>query len=129
MTLAACGGGGEQATAPTTQPGQQAPPGETTTAPSASARAPVTIEETEFRLSHSTPRVRPGTVRLRAVNRGRAVHALEVHAPSGEVETRELQPGQSQTLSLNLDRAGRYEMYCPVGNHKEMGMDGAVVVG
>jgi hypothetical protein len=26
-------------------------------------------------------------------------------------------------------QAGRYELYCPVGNHKEMGMEGTLSVG
>jgi uncharacterized cupredoxin-like copper-binding protein len=29
---------------------------------------------------------------------------------------------------VKLDKPGRYEMYCPVGNHKEQGMEGTVVV-
>ena len=120
LVLAGCGGG----EAADTQPRPQ-----TTKAPGPAATGgPVTIGETEFRLTPANPRVTAGTVQFRAVNRGGAVHALEVEGPSGDVETRELQPGESQTISVKLDKPGRYVMYCPVGNHKDRGMEGTVIV-
>jgi plastocyanin len=123
LVLAGCGGGEGGAT------GTQPPPPQTTKAPGAAATGgPVTIGETEFKLTPANPQVKAGTVQFKAVNRGGVVHALEVEGPSGEVETRELQPGQTQTISVKLDKPGRYEMYCPVGNHKEQGMEGTVVV-
>ena len=123
LVLAGCGGGDGDA-AKTQPPGPR-----TTQAPgTAAAGGPVTIGETEFTLTPANPRVKAGTVQFKAVNRGGAVHALEVEGPSGEVETRELQPGQSQTISVKLDKPGRYEMYCPVGNHKDQGMEGTVIV-
>ena len=36
-------------------------------------------------------------------------------------------PGQSGTLKANL-APGKYEFYCPIGNHKEMGMKGEITV-
>jgi uncharacterized cupredoxin-like copper-binding protein len=125
VAVGACGGDGEQArTTPATQP-----PTQTATTPATGGTAAtVTIRETEWKLTPTTPTVQQGTVRFRAVNAGDVVHALEIEGPSGEVETRELQPGESQSISVNLDRAGRYVIYCPVGNHRELGMEGAVIV-
>lgn len=89
---------------------------------------PLRVRLREWRLDPATLRAPRGTVRIRAINRGRVVHALEVEGPSGEVETRELQPDERQTITVKLDRPGRYVMYCPVGNHRERGMRGTVIV-
>ncbi len=36
-------------------------------------------------------------------------------------------PGSSGTLTVDL-KPGTYEFYCPVANHKEMGMEGEITV-
>lgn len=93
------------------------------------AQSTVRISETDFKLDPKFPKVRkPGTVRFIAKNDGRTVHALEVEGPSGEAETKEIQPGESAELTVDLGEAGTFTMYCPVGNHREMGMDGKVFV-
>jgi len=61
-------------------------------------------------------------------NAGETVHALEVEGPGGEVETDRIKPGSSTTLNADLDEAGRYEWYCPVGDHKDRGMKGEITV-
>jgi plastocyanin len=91
--------------------------------------ANVPISETDFRLDPSTLSIdQPGTVRFRVTNDGETVHALEVEAPGGEVETENIQPGKSATLVAELVEAGTFVMYCPVGNHRELGMEGKVEV-
>ena len=57
------------------------------------------------------------------------MHALEVEGPSGEVETEDLQPGDSADLDVDLSEPGEYEIYCPVDDHKGMGMEGTITVG
>lgn len=89
----------------------------------------VTILETEYKLSPSDPTVKAGTVGFEVRNRGGVPHALEVEGPSGEVETETLQPGQSETITVDLSEPGRYVMYCPIDNHRELGMEGEVIVG
>jgi uncharacterized cupredoxin-like copper-binding protein len=39
-----------------------------------------------------------------------------------------LQPGQSATLKVKLSKAGSYTWYCPIDNHKQMGMVGKITV-
>lgn len=104
--------------------------GTTETTPAATGDAVTTVEvrETEFEISPGNPRVpRAGVIAFDVRNDGQAVHALEVHAPAGEVETEELQPGDSETIKVELP-AGTYEWYCPVGDHEERGMRGEVTV-
>jgi uncharacterized cupredoxin-like copper-binding protein len=57
-------------------------------------------------------------------------HALEVESESEDLEeeTDDIAPGGSAELTVEL-AAGEYELYCPIGNHKEQGMEGRLVVG
>jgi plastocyanin len=99
-----------------------------TRAPAPAANVP--ISETDFRLDPSRVDLdQPGKVRFAVTNDGKTVHALEVEGPEGEVETDDLQPGKSATLVAELGEPGSFVMYCPVANHRELGMEGKVVVG
>jgi plastocyanin len=98
--------------------------------PTQGAVATVDVKETDFKLDPAKPRVsRTGVVTFKVTNNGQVEHNLEVEAPSGEEELPEnIKPGESATLNVNLDDPGRYEWYCPVANHKELGMKGEIVV-
>jgi uncharacterized cupredoxin-like copper-binding protein len=90
----------------------------------------IEISLTDFALEPSQVSVEePGTYTFRAVNDGQTVHALEVEGNGVEEETAELQPGDSAELTVELTEAGDYELYCPVGNHRDMGMEGSLQVG
>ena len=82
----------------------------------------------EFAIEPSTIEVDPGSYTFRVTNDGGAVHALEIEGPSGEEETAELASGESAELNVDLED-GEYEMYCPVGDHRERGMEGTITVG
>lgn len=71
----------------------------------------------------------PGTYTFRAVNDGQTVHALELEGHGVEEETEDIQPGETAELTVELTEAGDYELYCPVDDHRGMGMEGTVVVG
>jgi uncharacterized cupredoxin-like copper-binding protein len=62
-------------------------------------------------------------------NDGQVTHNLEVEGPNGEQELpSDLAPGDSGTLTVDLSKPGTYEFYCPVDNHKQMGMEGEITV-
>ena len=44
------------------------------------------------------------------------------------VETPTIQSGQEATAEFTADKAGTFEYYCGVGNHRQMGMKGTLVV-
>ena len=89
----------------------------------------VKISETEFKLDPADAKVgKTGKVTFKVRNDGKIVHALEVEGPGDEAETDSIDPGKSATLTVDLSKAGTYEMYCPIGNHKAMGMEGKVIV-
>jgi uncharacterized cupredoxin-like copper-binding protein len=88
----------------------------------------IRIEETEFKLQPAEVTLdKPGTYVFKAVNSGNTIHALEVEGEGIEEETEEIEPGQSAQLKVKL-KAGTYELYCPVGGHKEEGMEGTLTV-
>lgn len=86
------------------------------------------ISETDFELTPSTVTIdKAGTYAFEATNDGQTDHALEIEGEGVEAETETLAPGESGSVTVDLE-AGTYEMYCPVGNHKDLGMEGEVSV-
>lgn len=92
------------------------------------ADTPPRLEATEFEFSPAEITVQPGEHEFQIVNRGEVEHALEIHTPGGEVETDRVAPGDSATVIADLSEAGTYELYCPVGDHRQRGMEGSVTV-
>jgi plastocyanin len=75
--------------------------------------------------------VEPGQpLRVTLVNRGSVPHNLEFELPTGEVELEQnLPPGERRTLELTAPREpGRYVDYRPVGEHRQRGMEGTLLV-
>jgi uncharacterized cupredoxin-like copper-binding protein len=89
----------------------------------------VKLSEAEFKIKPADPTVsKTGTVTFAVSNDGQTTHALEVEGPNGESKTSPIAPGQSANLKVDLSKAGSYEMYCPIDNHKAMGMKGEIKV-
>jgi len=89
----------------------------------------VDLTATDFKFDPSEPAVKSGEVSFTLKNDGQTEHSLEIEDVDGEdVEIEgDVSPGSSGTLTANL-APGSYEFYCPVGNHKEMGMTGEITV-
>lgn len=45
-----------------------------------------------------------------------------------DVNTQTIQSGQDETVEFTASEAGSFEYYCSVGNHRQMGMKGTLVV-
>jgi PQQ system protein len=100
-----------------------------TAAGSGGSAGTVKLSETEFKIDPANPAVKKaGSVTIDVKNDGQIVHALEVEGPNGEAKTQPIPGGQSAKLTVDLSKPGTYEMYCPIGNHKAMGMKGTIVV-
>jgi uncharacterized cupredoxin-like copper-binding protein len=93
----------------------------------ASGRSAVALSATEFKFTPSAVKVRSGKSTFELRNDGGAPHALEIEGNGVEEKTPVIEAGQSASLAVNL-KPGKYEMYCPVGNHRQMGMEGQVTV-
>jgi plastocyanin len=90
----------------------------------------IEIVGTEFQLEPAEVQLDdPGTYTFVLRNEGGTIHALEVEGHGVEEETGEIEAGETAELTVELPEAGEYELYCPVGNHKDEGMEGTIVVG
>ena len=110
FALAGCGGDGD---------------GETTNGTSSQT---LSISESDFTLTPSTVTVdAPGTYTFEAMNDGGVDHALEIEGNGIEERTDTIAPGESASVNVDLE-AGTYEMYCPISNHRDLGMSGEITV-
>jgi plastocyanin len=103
--------------------------GEAATDGDAGAGNALEIVLTDFAVEPPAGSLEPGTYTARVTNEGGVVHALKIDGPTGETESAQLQPGQSVELELDLGEAGEYELTCPVGDHRDRGMEASLAVG
>jgi plastocyanin len=114
LALAACGGKG----------------GTKTQAAPASGGKTIQVKETEFKLSPAKITIAStGSVTFDATNAGKIDHALEIEGNGVEQKIGAISPGSSGKLTVTLSKNGTYELYCPIDNHRAMGMQATVVVG
>ena len=67
-----------------------------------------------------------GTVTIKLVNESSTPHAVEVEGNGVEEETETITGGEVE-LSIDLE-PGEYTYYCPVGQHRQNGMEGTLTV-
>jgi len=112
LSIAACGGGS----------------GSGSTGAGSSGGGPVsgtkvTVSLTEFHVGLSQQSFKPGTYTFVVSNDGSVTHALDVTGPGlSNADTSDLSPGQKTNLTVTL-QAGSYDFFCPIGNHKQLGMN------
>ncbi|MFE6177072.1 cupredoxin domain-containing protein [Streptomyces sp. NPDC056464] len=117
--LVACGGGnGDGGGSSSPAPEQSGEPGTTQ----------VDVKMTDFKMELSETTLKAGDYTFVAKNDGDHDHALEIEGSGTEQKTRTLEPGESANLTITL-KDGTYEVYCPVDDHKGMGMKTELTVG
>jgi uncharacterized cupredoxin-like copper-binding protein len=100
-----------------------------TTAASGGEAEAVDLTATEYAFDPSNVSLdAAGKVTFTVSNKGEETHALEVEGNGVEEETESIAPGESGTLTVELE-PGEYEFYCPIDGHKDKGMEGTLVVG
>jgi plastocyanin len=115
LVLAGCGGGSE---------------GSSGSGGGGSVVRTIRVKETEFALAPGRIELsKPGRYTFTAVNDGTIDHALELEGGGVEEETEHVAPGKSASVTVDLSKSGDYEIYCPIGDHRDRGMKGMVVVG
>ena len=126
VPVAGCGGGGGDSTSADTGGATQA---STTGGGAAGGGQTIDMTAVDFKFNPSDPSVKSGNVTFNLKNDGQQPHSLEIEDVNGQDQELEgdVSPGQSGTLSVNLP-PGKYEFYCPVDSHKEMGMEGEITV-
>lgn len=126
IPVAGCGGGSDDNSSTSNAATQASTTGG---AAATGAGGTVTLTATDFKFNPLDPTVKSGDVTFTMKNDGQTTHSLEIEDVNGQDQELEgdISPGQSGTLKVNLP-PGKYEFYCPVGNHKEMGMEGEISV-
>jgi plastocyanin len=67
-----------------------------------------------------------GSVTIKLVNESDVPHAVEVEGNDVEEESETITAGETE-LTVDLE-AGEYTFYCPVGQHRQNGMEGTLTV-
>jgi plastocyanin len=106
LSLLACGGDEEEASGQT-----------------------VDVSATEYSFDPSDIQLdAAGNFTFHLTNAGNEQHALEIEGQGIEEGTDIIGGGDSADVTVDLAE-GEYEIYCPVSNHREMGMEGTLTVG
>ncbi len=98
------------------------------TASAPAAGTSVTVNEKEFSLTLSQSSFAPGKYTFVATNVGTVTHALAIQGPGvASTQTSPINPGSKANLTVTL-QAGSYELWCPIDDHKALGMDTHITV-
>ncbi|WP_084955594.1 hypothetical protein [Thermoactinospora rubra] len=90
-------------------------------------RVEVTMTEYSFDFPDRT--LKPGTYTFMLDNRGDAPHAMAIRGPGmEEAETSDRVDGGERTEFTVTLRPGRYQVWCPVGDHRQEGMETTLTV-
>ena len=129
LAMAGCGGGSDSSSSSAaTTTTEQASGGSSGGSGGGSSQS-VNVSLTDFQLTPDNPTVKAGSVTFNATNDGQTTHSLEVEGPGDEQELpSDLAPGDSGELTVDLSKPGTYEWYCPIANHRQLGMEGEITV-
>ncbi len=133
VTVAACGSSSKKASSPKAPASAAAVVKPAATAKASTAPAPkvnrVVVTESDFKISLSSTTFHAGNYTFSAKNTGKTKHALSIVGPglTNKPTSATLNPGQASDLIVPLKK-GSYELWCPISNHKALGMDVHITV-
>jgi len=91
-------------------------------APGDGAGERIRVRLVDYRIDMPTS-LRAGTYTFVIEQAGNHPHALAIQGPGVDEESDVIEPGgRSAEMTVTL-RPGTYEVWCPVGNHRAMGME------
>ena len=85
-----------------------------------------TITGTSFKFDVKEIRVKEGDMVRITFKNAQGLHDWVVDAFAAR--TRQLQAGQEETIQFVANKKGTFEYYCSVGNHRQQGMVGKLIV-
>lgn len=85
-----------------------------------------TITAGNFKFTPSNIRVKKGTAINITLNNTEGFHDLKID--EFEVATNKLSAGESDVITFVANKTGSFEYYCSIGNHRQLGMKGMIVV-
>lgn len=86
----------------------------------------LTVEGKNFSFSPSTLNVNKGDKVTIIFKNSGGMHDFVIDAYN--VKTKQIGSGEQDTVTFTADKAGNFEYYCSVGNHRAMGMTGKLTV-
>ena len=121
------GGGAKAPEATTSQEAAETPTTEALGTPNPGEVKEVLIEGDEYAFSPKTVTLFKGEkVRLTFKNTGNLPHNFMVEGL--DITTKTISSGQVDTVEFTPEEAGTYPFFCGVGGHKDLGMEGSIVV-
>lgn len=125
LPLAACGGGSDEPARAASQTVSPSPSG----ARSGSEQSTITVNGAEMSLELPQPNLRPGTYTFVFDNTGQVPHALAIKGPGADsATTKTVNGGERTEVTMALSEGG-YELWCPVGQRRELGTATTLSVG
>jgi len=79
------------------------------------------------KFTESTLSTKAGEVTVQFSNQSQLPHAVEIEGNGIEKSTKVVTGADAPALKVDL-KPGTYEYYCPVGNHRDEGMEGKLTV-
>ena len=98
----------------------------TTTTDTASAEKVFTVEGKDYSFAPSTITVSSGDKVKIIFKNTDGFHDFRIDALG--VATKKINGGETDTVEFTAGAAGSYEYYCSVGQHRQMGMKGTLIV-
>lgn len=109
------------------EPEQPAPP-EDATPPAEGEATVLTVVMVDYDLELPEAQLAPGTYTFVAEQQGEVTHALSIEGPGVSESTPWIAPGGgSEEFTVTLE-PGTYQLWCPVANHRELGMETEIEV-
>ncbi|MBI2230801.1 MAG: cupredoxin domain-containing protein [Deltaproteobacteria bacterium] len=85
------------------------------------------ITANEFSFKPSSIQVPRGEVKISVTNRGKFLHGLAIVGRDEKIGY--IESGETESLTVNFDKAGEAIFYCPQPGHRNKGMEGKLTVG
>ncbi|MFA6427678.1 MAG: cupredoxin domain-containing protein [Candidatus Magasanikbacteria bacterium] len=98
----------------------------TTSTNSENAEVSFTLDAKNFSFAPNRLEVKKGQRVSITIANGEGFHDLVID--EFNVRAPQIQTGQTATITFVADKAGEFEYYCSVGQHRQMGMKGTLVV-
>ncbi|HEV2058495.1 MAG TPA: cupredoxin domain-containing protein, partial [Solirubrobacteraceae bacterium] len=86
----------------------------------------VSISLRDFDISPERVEVTAGQVEIDVTNDGDRVHELAIRTPSGVERTGEIQPGESDSITVDLPE-GTHRLFDPLRDYQDRGMTARIV--
>jgi plastocyanin len=129
LTVAGCGGDDEKSTSSSSSDSTPTPTATEAAASGGGGGENLTLaaDKSALKFDKSTLDAKAGKVTITMDNPSDIPHAIEVEGNGVEEEGKTVTKGGKSTLTADL-KAGTYDFYCPVGNHRAAGMEGKLTV-